>query len=65
MSNEKLSEQEKRWRAEDDAYHLAQARVIQEDKERLAAAQKVAQQRADNLKQEAKALEKVAKPKKK
>lgn len=65
MANHNLTEQEKKWRAEDDAYHLAQARVIQEDKERFAASQKVAQQQANELKQRANALEKVAKTKKK
>lgn len=51
MANkEKLTAEQKRWRAENDAYILAQARVVESDVERFNAATKVAQQRADNLK---------------
>jgi len=64
MAKQKLTKEQKQWRAQDDAYCLAQAKVIQEDAERLKAAQLVAQERANNLKQEAKAMEKVAKSKK-
>ena len=66
MANkEKLTAEQKRWRAEDDAYILAQARVVESDVERFNAATKVAQQRAGNLKKEAAAMQKVANSKRK
>ena len=41
MANkEKLTAEQKRWRAEDDAYILAQARVVESDVERFNAATK-------------------------
>ena len=66
MANkEQLTAEQKRWRAEDDAYILAKARVVESDVERFNAATKVAQQRADNLKKEAAAMQKVANSKRK
>lgn len=66
MANkEKLTAEQKRWRAEDDAYILAQARVVESDVERFNAATKVAQQKANNLKKEAAAMQKVANSKRK
>ena len=66
MANkEKLTAEQKRWRAEDAAYILAQARVVESEEERINAATKVAQQRADNHKKEAAAMQKVANAKRK
>lgn len=56
-------EREKRWRAESDAYTLAEAAVIQADKERLNSAQKIAQEKARQLEKEAANLKKLAKKK--
>lgn len=65
MAQKKLTAEQKRWRAEDDAYILAQARVVESDVERFNAATKVAQERANALKKEAQAMENVAKRNKK
>ena len=63
--SDKLSAREMRYRAEEDAYCLSQAHVIEQDAARFNAAKKIAQERANNLKQQAQALESVAKRKKK
>lgn len=56
-----ISAEEKRWRAQDDARTLAQARVIQGDAERLAAAKAEAQRMAEEQLKEAAAMAGVAK----
>jgi len=61
----KLTAEQKRWRAEEDAYILAQARIVEADVERFNEATKVAQQRANNLKKEATEMQKIANLKKK
>jgi len=66
MANKKkLTAEQRRWRAEEDAYILAQARIVESDIERFNEATKVAQQRADNLKKEATEMQKIANLKKK
>ena len=56
-----ISADEKRWRAQDDAHTLAQARVIQQDPDRLAAAKVEAQRMADEQAEQAAAMRNVAK----
>lgn len=65
MAQKKLTAQQKRWRAEEDAYILSQARIVESDVERFNEATKVAQERANALKKEAKAMENIANRKKK
>jgi hypothetical protein len=56
-----VNAEEKRWRAQDDAHTLAQARVIQQDPERLAAAKAEAQRMAEEQLKQAAAMATVAK----
>ena len=65
MAQKKLTAQQKKWRAEEDAYILSQARIVESDVERFNEATKVAQERANALKKEAKAMENIANRKKK
>lgn len=65
MAQKKLTAQQKRWRAEEDAYILSQARIVESDVERFNEATKIAQERANALKKEAKAMENIANRKKK
>jgi hypothetical protein len=55
-----ITEEEKRWRAEEDARILAEAKVIQSDQQRLEAARAEAQRMADEKQKEAKAMRSVA-----
>lgn len=57
----KISAEERRWRAEDDAETLARYQAIVEDKNRLREATKVAKQKATDLQRRANAMSKVAK----
>lgn len=56
----KISEQEKQWRAEDDARTLAEAERIKNDKTRLNPAINAAQKTAAEMQERTKALQKVA-----
>lgn len=58
MSNKKLSEDELRWRAEEDARTLGRYQEIISDKDRLNRALKVAEKQADDLTERASALRK-------
>lgn len=60
MSVLKLTAQDKRWRAEDDARTLATANVIQDDPTRLTAAKRAAIRIAKEEKERANAMRKVA-----
>jgi hypothetical protein len=60
----KLTKEDKRWRAEDDARTLASANVILEDKPRLSLAKKAAVRMAEEERDRAKAMTKVATTKK-
>lgn len=55
-----ISADEKRWRAESDARVLAEAKVIEKDKERMASATAAAQRMADEQSKEAAAMRGVA-----
>lgn len=57
-NNKKLSEDELRWRAEEDARTLERYQEIMNDKPRLEAAMKQAKKTVDNLQERADALSK-------
>lgn len=56
-----ITADEKRWRAEDDAYTLATANQIRSDPDRLNAAQEAAKRMAEEERDKANAMGKVAK----
>ncbi len=56
----KLSADEKKWRAQDDARTLAEAEAIKADEERLKAAQAAAKSMADEAQVKARAMTKIA-----
>lgn len=58
MDNKKMSEDELRWQAEDDARTLEKYQQIISDKQRLDRAMKAASKTVDNLKERAAALSK-------
>lgn len=58
MEKKKLSEDELRWRAEEDARTIERYNEIINDKARLNMAMKVAAKTVDNLQERAKALNK-------
>ena len=58
MEKKKLSEDELRWRAEEDARTIERYNEIINDKARLDRAMKVAAKTVDNLQERAKALNK-------
>lgn len=58
MEKKKLSEDELRWRAEEDARTIERYNEIINDKARLGMAMKVAAKTVDNLQERAKALNK-------
>lgn len=55
-----ISADEKQWRSESDAHTLAEARVIYDDPERLRLAQEAAKKMAEDQKEKADAMGKVA-----
>jgi len=55
-----MSEQDKKWQAEDDARTLSQAEVISKDPERLKLAQEAAKDMAEKKLKEATAMQKIA-----
>lgn len=59
-----ISPEDKKWRARDDANILATARVIYDNPERLKMAQDAAKEMAENQREEANAMSKVAGSKK-
>lgn len=61
MVTRKLTAEEKRWRAEQDAHTLAEAQRIAEDRGRLGAAKKEAARMASDAAKRANTLVKVAK----
>lgn len=61
----KLSAEEKKWRAKDDAYTLIQAGAIQSDKSRMNSALKEVKAIAVQKEKEAKAAKKIVKAPKK
>jgi wobble nucleotide-excising tRNase len=58
MTNKKMTEEELRWRAEEDARTLERYQEIMNDKSRLERAMKQAQKTIDNLQQRANAMSK-------
>lgn len=58
MTNKKMTEDELRWRAEEDARTLERYQEIINDKPRLERAMKQAQKTIDNLQQRANAMSK-------
>lgn len=58
MNKKKMSEDELRWQAEDDARTLEKYQQIISDKQRLDRAMKAASKTVDNLKERAAALSK-------
>lgn len=58
MTNKKMTEDELRWRAEEDARTLERYQEIMNDKPRLERAMKQAQKTIDNLQQRATAMSK-------
>lgn len=56
-----VTAEEKRWQAEEDAHTLARANVIREDPDRLKAAQGAAKKMAEDEREQANAMSKVAK----
>lgn len=58
MTNKKMTEDELRWRAEEDARTLERYQEIMNDKPRLERAMKQAQKTIDNLQQRANAMSK-------
>lgn len=58
-----ITQDERRWRAESDARTLAEANVIKTDKSRLEAATTAAQRMAEQTREEAAAMSKVARQK--
>ena len=61
MSTVKISKDEEKWQARDDAYTLQMAEVIRNDKKRFEKAMKAAKELAEEKKKEADAIAKVAK----
>lgn len=61
MASNKISADEKRWRAESDAETMARYQEIMDDKNRMNAAIKVAKERANDLNKRAAAMSNVAK----
>lgn len=59
-----VSPDDKKWQAECDARTLAEAKVIQSDKNRVTAAQKAAKEMSTKMEKECNALKTVAKKKK-
>ena len=59
MSKTDMEAEEKKWQAENDARTLAEADVINNDPERLEAAQKAAKKMLDEQKRQAEAMERV------
>jgi hypothetical protein len=59
MSKTDMEAEEKKWQAENDARTLAEADVINNDPERLEAAQKAAKKMLDEQKRQAEAMEHV------
>lgn len=60
MSEPKITEDEKKWRAESDARTLAEAEVIKADPKRMQAASESAKRLADEEKTREDAMKKVA-----
>ena len=58
MTNKKMTEDELRWRADEDARTLERYQEIMNDKPRLERAMKQAQKTIDNLQQRANAMSK-------
>lgn len=58
MDTKKLSEDELKWQAEEDARTLENYQKLMNDKNRLKRALKVAEEKVDNLKERAQALSK-------
>lgn len=56
-----MTEEDKKWQAECDMRTLAEARMIEQDKARLAKAHKVGREIAKKKMQEAQVMEKIAK----
>ena len=56
----KISSNEKKWQAEEDAYTMARYEEIMADSDRRNAAIKAAREKADNLNKRAGAMNKVA-----
>lgn len=61
MVKEKMTAEQERWRAEDDARTLAYAQEIAEDKSRLTKAKRAAQKMASDTAKRAQAMLKVSK----
>ena len=59
----KLTADDKKWRAQDDAYALAHAQEVQSDKSRLALAQKAAKNMLVEQQKKVTGLQKVVKAK--
>ena len=60
MISRPLTAEDKQWQAKDDARTLAEANVIREDADRMSAAQTAAKQMAEDEREKATALGKVA-----
>lgn len=60
MPSRPIDAEEKRWQAESDARTLAEANVIREDPERMKAAQGAAKKMAEDEREQANAMSKVA-----
>jgi len=65
MATNKMSKQDRIWRAQDDAHTLASAEVIVKDLPRLKLAQKAAARMAEEKREQADAMGSIAKPGKK
>uniref|UniRef100_A0A6M3KC71 Uncharacterized protein n=1 Tax=viral metagenome TaxID=1070528 RepID=A0A6M3KC71_9ZZZZ len=59
----KLTKEDKKWRAESDARTLSEAVIIKEDRERLRLASEHAKTLANNVREQAKNLDKVSRMK--
>ena len=55
-----MTAEEKRWQAEGDAHTLSQAKIINGDENRMAAAKQAAEKLAEHEREQAEALEAVA-----
>jgi len=60
VTKAQMTKQEKEWRAKDDARTLATAEVVRNDPTRLSAAKVAAKQMAEDEKEEARAMTRVA-----
>ena len=60
MIDSPMTAEDKRWQAQDDARTLASANVIREDPDRMSAAQTMAKEMAEEDREKAKAMGKVA-----